>query len=214
MNRLMGGAFCLLLMTGCTAPDEASSLHAGGSRIGLFKGIDAITEMLRIGTIHPDDRDNFDFRKIVDEGNVVDPLSPLLGAFVGGSGDSKMDNDEPHSISMMLWKGNFEKLAKIIALNCQHPDAASIKTNEIDVRLHPRFAAALLSSCASLNESTEVSDDIWNGVMGWEAPAAELEAWKIFLSLNRDAINALSAEERLSMLLMSLFLNPYFLLET
>ncbi len=204
------------LVSACSPSDEVSQLNAGGTRIGYYKGVDAVSSQMRALMIDPADADQFSFRRLVD-GNVAgaDKLSNLLGSFTSGTGEESMQNDSPNGLNVMLWKLNLLKFGELLAGVCEHPSSTSITVNRKEVKLHPRFAPILLEICEA-DEASLVSsaEDLWTGTMGWDAPESEVEAWRAFVDSEAETLLAMPASERVETLLMAIFFNPYYLLES
>lgn len=211
-------ALPLLLATACSPelPDPGSRLAAGGTRIGHYRGVDAVSSHMRSLLIAPEDAALFNFRQIVDGRNSgPDRLSNLLGSFSSGTAEETMQNDNPNGLNAMLWKLNLKKFAGLLAKICAEPERSSITIETKDIRLHPRLLPLLEGVCtADATALPDAASELWYGTMGFDAPEAEFIAWQEFVSREASAFAALPPAERLELILMAIFFNPYFLLES
>lgn len=211
-------ALLLLHLGACSPelPDASSRLSAGGTRIGHYKGVDAVTSHMRSLLFDPQDAPAFSFRQLVDGRALgADRLSNLLGSFSSGTGEETMQNDSPNGLNLMLWKLNLQKFAGLLAAVCDTPGEAFIKIEGKTLRLHPRYLPLLLAACeADAAELPDAAEGLWLGTMGWDAPDQELIAWRAYVATEAEAFSSLPAPERVQQLLLAIFFNPFFLLES
>jgi hypothetical protein len=202
-----------LVLVACSQEKATSELAVGGSRVGYFKGVEALTTQMRATMVSPEDRHFFDFRIFVDGDDSFDSgLSDMLGSVKTINGQSKMQNNIPNGINMLLYDLSLAKLGEAIAANCLRNGNYEIETPYYSPVMHTHYAEAVIAACKYSGDTNHL-ESLWFGTMGWGAPEAELTSWKEFVEKNKNYFMSLSPEKRVAELLQSIFLNPYYLLE-
>lgn len=133
-------------------------------------------------------------------------LLSLLGTYnVGPGGHSQFQNGTPNPTNMLLWHLTMSGVAEDISRSCSNPNNISFK---------PEFSELLKSLCQwpkPVARDPAVLLDFWFFLMGYESDEQEFEAWRDFFL--QGPYSESSAQETVSAMALSVFLNPYFLLK-
>lgn len=127
-------------------------------------------------------------------------LLSLMGMIKNGM----LRNSSPNGINFLLWYLVFDKLTLEISFACE---------GETLTPLNSEFKKNIHSLCSMPNwgvpEADLILSFLWLDIMGFDAPAIEMEKWK------KEVIGteAVSNKERFKFALNLIFLNPYFLME-
>jgi len=139
-------------------------------------------------------------------------LLSLLGTYDGSDTSAAYSNGDPNTVNMLLWYIDLNMFADDIALQC-----APSLTDEPKVyplKLTKDFLAALKPLCAWPAESAK-SDAVlyafWSGILGFDAPPEEFQAWKNYFLTGAEYSSA-SAAKLISAMSLAAMFNPYFLL--
>ncbi|HEX4925121.1 MAG TPA: hypothetical protein VFV50_13595 [Bdellovibrionales bacterium] len=137
-------------------------------------------------------------------------LSKLLGHYVTHTTESQFQNGLPNPTNTVLWYIGLSKLAQELSAIC-----APRPPQELVRSLNPIFLHAANAMCAWPAQASKTAQErLWLAVMGYEAPRAELEAWRGFFNQGEEAqaFERTPATEMLAKHLALIFLNPHFLL--
>ncbi|MCX6129310.1 MAG: hypothetical protein NTX25_09650, partial [Proteobacteria bacterium] len=136
-------------------------------------------------------------------------LESLMGAFSEIIGHSSQESATPNAVNSLLWQIAMEGQAKDLAEMVCLPSSISLLQAEFYNPAHN-----LCSDPVNLLSAGQDLEDLWLAIARYDAPEAEMRAW-IADEQAEDGIlaSASSGKERVSQLLQSIFLNPYFLLE-
>lgn len=219
-NRWIAAGVIALLMATVPACRESESeslsqLKAGGNRVGEYKGHVAINQIIQTRFLEPGvtSRSFAIGRYLDDYINESTSLSALLGRFSGEASTNEFRNGRPNSLNMLLWQIALSKLATEVALSCRDANAPQ------NLGLYPynaSFAARLKPLCSWPSPEAKQEAkllDLWQAVMGFDAPKQEFDAWRdYFLAPTSPFANA-SRDDSLKAMIRSMLLSPYFLLE-
>ena len=136
-------------------------------------------------------------------------LLDLLGTYDRGSLDSAFRNGKPNVVNVLLWHVVFSGLSRDLAALC----LAGAPPNPRIGSLAPSFESALKTVCAWPQASAQSDEALlafWLGLMSFDAPIEEFEAWRDFFR-SAPYVNA-PAQEAVAALVLAAFSNPYFLL--
>lgn len=188
--RRMALTFVAVLALG----SAAAAAHAQTSR---FKGWAAISKELstRIAPkSEPLDLDRF---------LPAEDMEDLLGSWSTFGSEHSFQNGLPNSVSMAIWHATLSGFARAMGRSCTKPELA----------LHARFAQTLAAICkwpAATAKADAVLMDYWTGVMGYNAPQSEYEAWRDYVLAS---YGKKTAAETVTDMTLAITMNPYFLLD-
>jgi hypothetical protein len=210
LKRLMSILPILLLFAACTRSSETSNVTLAGGRVGQFKGVVAIQEVIRT--------------RILSSGSASFNLGPYLAhedsliSLLGGYSDVGLRNDfrngTPNSLNMFLWNITMSMLASDIARSCGTIRLAVMRSQVFDY--NDSFAKHLNALCSWPNSQAKNETNLrnlWIAVQGFDAPKEEFEAWRDFFLSPQSPYADKPNEESMAAMLKTMFLSPYFLLE-
>lgn len=211
-----GIAFLLATVTACSEIESPSQLKAGGNRVGEYKGYVAINRIIQTRFLEPGaTSSSFAIGHYLGEySSEIGGLSALLGGFSGEASSNDFRNGRPNSLNILLWQIALSNLAKDVAFSCRGSGAPQSLGGRYPY--NPPFAARLKPLCSW--PSPEVKQEatllnLWQAVMGFDAPKEEYDAWRdYFLNPTSPFANA-SRDESIKAMFRSMLLSPYFLLE-
>jgi hypothetical protein len=229
--RLSTALSLLAAASACTrAADDASEAKSDGHRVGFLKGYEGINRVVRSRLIANDPNEPystlFEVGFMVD-GSIqlqnTDGFRALLGSFQGAQGQITYQNGSPNAVNMLLWDLILSRMASSLATACAPAEAQLPYVRFTggdgatrDLKLKPTTVARMTAVCAWPADDAgrrAALQSLWFGVMGFEAPGAELDAYLAAFGGDGSPVGALEPSERLRVLLRAMFLNPHFLLE-
>jgi hypothetical protein len=191
---------------GCArSRDQASSIKATGNRIGYLRGFSRIDQIAKSRLLELEPGGFLDIGSLLEGGSFSSDLVGfrlLLGGFGPESARGAFENGAPNAVNIFLWQVVLGRLADGLAKGaCDGSGSVALSFGLAAIRTDA--LNSLKPLCAGTHASAELQS-LWTLVMGFEPPAAELDAW---LAVFADKPVPLAD------LLRSLFLNPFFLLE-
>jgi hypothetical protein len=135
-------------------------------------------------------------------------LPQLLGYDVGGGVRAGFRNGKANAINMVLWHLTLTSLAADVARHCR----GDAPVGTASVALKPRFLETLQPLCAwpaAGARSTAALVQLWQGVLSYDAPRAEFEAFKDFFQGPTYA--QADGEDAVAAMMTAMLLNPHFL---
>lgn len=188
--------FCFFLVS-VSAASLLTERH-----VGQYKGKKQISKEISVRFFQH--ADAFDVNEYL---NNETGLGDLLGAYIQEEGVSRYKNGKPNGINVVLYHVIFSKLSRNLASVCTGD-------SPIEEALKESFKKALQELCAWPEKSVrneKALKNFWLLTMGYEAPQSEFEAWKSFILEN---YSKRSAKDSIEAMTLSIFMNPYFLLES
>jgi hypothetical protein len=198
----------------CRSRDRknGAAVKGSGVPVGQFKGYQRINTLIRSRLLDTSANRYFDLGSAFLGGN-SQGLSILMGGFAEGAGRPSYVNGEPNAISMMLWDTALTGLAESIASHCQdNPTDYLISAYS----LNTRGSKAIKSICTvGPNALTDAQlHDLWMWVMSFDAPELVEAEWKAAILEPNSPIRKMPAKDAIKAIMRTIFLNPWFLLET
>ncbi|MGQ0506025.1 MAG: hypothetical protein ACT4TC_11985 [Myxococcaceae bacterium] len=138
-------------------------------------------------------------------------LTPLLGQWDGQGIRNSFRNGKPNAMSFLIWRTAFEGLGKDLAANC--PGQPPLPVGSL-LKPRPEVTALLAKLCtwpSAEARSEETLNEAWRLFARYDAPDDERTAWRE--SFQSAAYDSASVEEVLSDLSVTVFMNPYVLLD-
>jgi hypothetical protein len=143
-------------------------------------------------------------------------LLSLLGTYDGSDTNSTYRNADPNSINMLLWYIALDELSIDIANNCSSVHVSAGAPGPVQpLQLLPSFLAAVTPLCqwpAPSAQTDAVLYAFWSGLMGYDAPSTEFNAWKNYF-LTEPSYQTASVSTVISEMGLAALYNPFFLLE-
>ena len=189
------------------------SVSAGESH-NLLRGYAKVNQIIHERVAEDN---GFELSQYLDKTEIVPTtgdLLNLLGTYNGTDTNSRYSNGDPNSINMLLWYIVLDEFSFAIAVNCY-----SFKTVRSDATyplvLKPEFLAALKPLCswpAATAQTDAVLYGFWSGLVGYDAPPEEFQAWKNYF-LKEESYQSAAMTTVLAEMALAALYNPYFLLE-
>lgn len=212
-----------LAFAACTHQAPTSSVKAEGKTIGNLKGYQGLTQVFRSRIVTPESA--FDLGWFVDGSLSTSPdgFRSLLGSYQGAPGQAVYRNGAPNAINMMLWDLILSRAASDLGSACSQtevvlPFIGLHRTGSfgLTVKLKDSLVPRLTAACAWSDDAEGrrvILQKLWYGLMGFEAPASELDAFIAYFGGVDSPVATMTSSERVRVLIRAIFLNPHFLLE-
>lgn len=217
-KKLVSNVFVVSLLLGLSscnnqAPLSSTTKAPHGNAIGGYKGYNAINADLNQRVFK--NVDIIIFLQPSAPLQEIGPLSSLLGSFSGQGSGNKFTNGTPNATNMLLWNLLMTNLAKHIGEQCDHVrNKTTAYIGGQAIELQPIFKNILSFLCPMGKETNapilDLSQTFWLQVMGYQASYDEYQAWLQYVSDNKEG---LSGKDRVEAMMLSLLMNPYYLLE-
>jgi hypothetical protein len=166
-----------------------------------FLGYEQVNQTVKDRLLKPGS--GFDIAKILG----TPELAQLLGYWNGGL-EGAFVNGLPNGTNVLLWSFTLDQMAADLASNCDSTPATGWTAY-----LHDDFKALLSRLCkwpAPEARDPALLTHLWLWTMSYDAPEAELDAWKAQL-LGSEYDQAMP-KQAIAEGFFALFMNPYFLL--
>ena len=172
---------------------------------GEYRGYEAVNTILAERLISPDSP--FGLAVYLGEPiqRIDNSLRDLLGTYNGSVLGSKFRNGKANPVSILLWYTAFEGLARDIVSRCEGEAKSSQKFSE-------RFVQSLMPLCnwpSGDSKSDSTLFAFWVSLMDFDAPEEEFLAWKAYFTSSESSLY----KEVISAMVISIFMNPHFLLK-
>lgn len=186
------------------AKDSPAELRSFGGPIGEYRGVSEIdgairTRMLKEGS-------SFSIRSYLGEFS----LGELLGIFKSSGGATLFINSKPNAANLVLYHLALRALARDVSesvcLSSESSSSASLFLNEA-------FRTTVEVLCAwpaAAARSDGALEQLWLGIMDYDAPHSEFLEWKGFLQSN--ALDTMTGREAIRDAVFTALYNPHFLL--
>ncbi len=197
VTKFLSRVLLLVCMIG-TAP-QAARAASGGKQVGQFRGYFTVEAILRDQIFERSDTQFFELYRFL--GYTYVHIKTLLGSFDEGvfmAGD-------PNAFNMYLWDNLWSKTAEQVSLVC-NPQSDIPRVFPI----RSSFEPLVLDLCR--DSQTPSLQEIWIQLVGFGA-SQEFEAWRN--ALDEYGITSINdPQKRVMLVFYTLFLNPYFMLES
>jgi hypothetical protein len=198
--------------------NKGSTTKSVGVPVGQFRGYQRINALIRSRLLEPGGLGrSFDlggtFLGAYSSDRYPSELALLMGSYTDASGKQSYVNGEPNAVSMTLWDTALTGFAGMMSGYCSDaPGAGAL----IQPPLNVRGAQALRSVCAAWpNGVTDAQlHELWSWVMLFDAPESAEADWKAGILDPASPIRQLPAKDGVAAIMRTIFLNPWFLLES
>ena len=216
----LGLVIAVMWLPSCVRKKPTSHVTSAGLMMGGFRGVEAVDRAIQ-GRIDP-----YGFFRLNQYLLYSSDLVGLMGGyptFTLGT-TTTLENITPNAVNTMLWKIAMSSLTESLAEKiCSKDNVTSI--------LDGTFVSVATPICNQPVTAVTVDQlrSLWLRVMRFDAPETEVQAWIDDVIAAKNAAPTTAAvktidlsvqqsdvDERksfLSELLLSIFMNPYFLLE-
>ncbi len=186
--------------------NKGSTTKSVGVPVGQFRGYQRINALIKSRMIEPGEQSRgFDL-----SGRFLGSydLALLMGSFTDASGKQSYVNGDPNVVSMTLWDTALTGFAGMMSGYCV--DAPS------SYGLNVRGVQAIKSACTAWpNGVTDAQlHELWSWVMSFDAPESAESDWKAAILDPASPIRQLPAKDGVAAVMRTIFMNPWFLLES
>lgn len=216
--RVLLFSILLPLLAACRSKEDVSSPHSSGRPVGELKGLAQINVVMRTRVLDPFDARTAEFHIEKLGGRNVARLAALFGDYQSEGASNEFRGGEANPFGMMLWSHTLGIFAAQLGASCKAPaDSAAIVVEDdfdgsVRFRLNPQLQSILVRLCAqpsSREATTNVAQELWMQIMAFDAPFAELTAFRDFAG-ERHAMGG-AAGELVTDSVYGILMSPYFL---
>ena len=229
MLRYILQSACIALTTatltiGCAdTNDSPSATKAQGQPKGTMRGVDSIEKQITSNLMGPMSQN---FKLTYVAGRSVSQMQNLLGAWIETNQGSRFLGGEPNPFGLVLWSEIFSRFATTAAERCNLPQGSDDLSISFDnyadgfsfFSVSSNFAKVIDDLCQSASEEALENSSrhrqhlnaVWYLIMGFSAPDSERKAFVEYF----EGVKGIESEQYVEDILLAIFLNPYFLLES
>lgn len=134
----------------------------------------------------------------------ADGLDDLTGTWSTFGTEHKFQNGTPNPVSIVIMHAALSSFADSMGKSCVEPELS----------FHPQFLKVLRDLCrwpADSAKTTAVMEGFWLGIMGYDAPREEFDAWRGFFV--SPEYGEQPAGETIKAMTLAITMNPYFLMD-
>ena len=186
--------------------------------MGQYRGYQRINALIRSRLLEPGAAGrSFDlggtFLGSYSSDRFPSDMAILMGSFTDASGKLSFVNGEPNAVSMTLWDTALTGFAGMMSGYCVDAPGAGLP---VLYQLNARGAQAIKSVCTAWpNGVTDVQlHELWSWVMSFDAPESAEADWKAAILDPASPIRQLPAKDGVAAIMRTIFVNPWFLLES
>lgn len=209
----------VLLFIGASSACRSRSKNSGatvkssGVPIGQFKGYNRINSLIKSRLLDAGSSNRYFDLGYVFLGGASRELAILMGDFTEATGRPSYVNGEPNPVSMMLWDTALTGFSESIGGYCPNGPTDSPRA---DYPLNARGAQLVKAICSNWpNGLTDAQlHDLWTWVMSFDAPESAETEWKASILDAGSPLRQMPAKAGIKAMMRTIFLNPWFLLET
>jgi hypothetical protein len=202
------------VQTGCTSGPEANSeTFANGRPVGEIRGTALVNAQIKRRLLTEESADGFQIERVA--GPEVFSLRGLLGEYSTGSAHTEFRGGEPNPFGLLLWHQVAARFAEGLGSICAQPQGTrSVKFFGTDAfTLTDAFGDKLAANCEQNLTEAELKSNatsLWRAFVGIGASGEE-NVFASFFS-GADFVPA-NPSERVTAMVLTMVLNPHFLLE-
>lgn len=200
----------------CTsAPENHSEVMANGRPVGEIRGIALVNAQIKKRLLTQESAEAFQIERVA--GQEIYSLRGLLGEYSTGGAHSEFRGGEPNPFGLLLWHQVGARFAEGLSKLCDSPQGARnvqfLGTGSFT--LTDAFADKLVANCNKDLSETELKTNasgLWRAFMGIGAGTEE-GPWVDAFAAQGGELTGMSGAERVSAMILTMVLNPHFLLE-
>lgn len=219
--RIVSNKLLLLIFSGiclaqsaCTAgPDAKSDVLANGRPVGEIRGTALVNAQIKRRLLTEESAEGFQIERVA--GPEVFSMRGLLGEYATGSAHTEFRGGEPNPFGMLLWHQVAARFAEGLGSICDQPTGSrTVKFFGTGTyTLTDGFGEKLAANCAKDLSEAELKTNaisLWRAFMGIGASVEEAPYAAFFSGSEFTAANS---SERVAAMVLTMVLNPHFLLE-
>jgi len=220
LKALLIASFVTTGVSSCqtSRKNKGSTTKSVGVPVGQYRGYQRINALIKSRLLEPGAAGrSFDlggtFLGSYSSDRFPSDMAILMGSFTDASGKLSFVNGEPNAVSMTLWDTALTGFAGMMSGYCGDAPGAGAP---VGYPLNVRGAQAIRSVCAVWpNGVTDAQlHELWSWVMSFDAPESAEADWKAAILDPASPIRQLPAKDGVAAIMRTIFVNPWFLLES
>jgi hypothetical protein len=204
----------LLLSMGCSLKNTEDNSYSElkeirGGRVGEFKGYEALNLYIidHFFDLEVEVSRSFHLGVFIGAYRDLNGIATILGGFSGDGVENDFRNGKPNGMNTAVWKLAVKRFVYNL-VDCASPDDR--KRGHYKISRHLRDL--IVKTCQWPQVEKPYLTDLWTLLMGYQAPKSERDAW-MALYLDVDSpFKEETGEDTLRAMIMTIMLNPYFML--